>query len=178
MDTSQNVIWIDCEFTGLNYQKDTILEIAVVVTDKELNILKEPLSLAVHHDQEVLDASNDFVKKTIPEVLERSAESKNSIEEVEKLCLEYLEDVTQPGVSQLAGNTIGSDRHMLYYKMPELEKWCHYRNIDVSSFKECAERWKPELLLQFTKKETHRALDDILESIEEMRVYKKLFLNL
>ena len=175
MDISSNIIWIDCEFTGLDYQKDTILEIAVVVTDKDLNILKEPLSVAIHHSEAILDSSNDFVKKTIPDVIEASRRSGISMSQAEIVCLEYLSDVTERGVNQLAGNTIGSDRHMLYYRMPELEKWCHYRNIDVSSFKECAERWKPELLKKIVKKETHRALDDILESIEEMKIYKELF---
>ena len=175
MNIKQNIIWIDCEFTGLDYQEDTILEIAVVVTDKELNILKEPLSIAIHHSDEVLEASNGFVKKTIPNVIKASRASTISLSQAEELCLNYLSDVTERGVSQLAGNTIGSDRHMLYYKMPELERWCHYRNIDVSSLKECAERWKPELLKKIVKKETHRALDDILESIEEMKVYKVLF---
>ena len=175
MDIHSNIIWIDCEFTGLDYQKDTILEIAVVVTDKDLNILKDPLQISIHHSDEVLEASNDFVKKTIPDVIEQSRASDISLEQAQEMCLMYLKDVTEQGVNQLAGNTVGSDRHMLYYKMPTLEKWCHYRSIDVTSFKECAERWKPEMLEKIIKKETHHALDDILESVDEMKIYKELF---
>ena len=175
MNKSQNIIWIDCEFTSIDYKAAEIIQIAIVVTDKDLNILKEPLSININHSDEKLNMASEWVLKTIPDVVQSSRDSDISIQQAEDMCLEYLSDITDRGISQMAGNSIGSDRHMLYYKMPKLEAWCHYRNIDVSTLKELAERWKPELLDQVKKKETHYALDDILESIEELRTYKKLF---
>lgn len=175
MDKSQNIIWIDCEFTSIDYKIAEIIQIAIIVTDKDLNVLKDPLSITINQSEEKLAHTSEWVLKTIPEIVQASRESVTSNKEAEDMCLEYLADVTEQGVSQMAGNSIGSDRHMLYYKMPKLEAWCHYRNIDVSTLKELAERWKPELLDQFEKKETHHALDDILESIEELKTYKALF---
>jgi len=178
MNKAENLIWVDCEFTGLDYQNQTIIEIAVVITDEQLEIVAEPIQFVIHQPDEVLENATAWVQENIPDVLEASRQSSHSIEHVEQEILEYLDKYTERGVSLLCGNTIGSDRHMLYYKMPELEKWFHYRSIDVSSIKELAERWEPQVLEIQTKKETHRALDDILESIEELKIYKEHFFNL
>jgi len=177
MDKKENLIWIDCEFTGLDYRKQTIIEIAVVITDKELDQVGKPLELVIHQSDEVLEDASEWVKDNIPEVLEASRESTISIQEAEERVVDYLDTYTEKGVSPMCGNSIGSDRHMLYYRMPKVEQWCHYRNIDVSTLKELSERWKPEVEESIEKKETHRALDDILESIEELKVYRRDFLQ-
>lgn len=173
MNKKENIIWVDCEFTGIEYQEQNIIEIAVVVTDKELNQVAEPIEFVINQSDEVLDNASEWVQENIPQVLEASRESSVTIEEAEEQILEYLEKYSQRGVSPMCGNSIGSDRHMMYYRMPKLEKWFHYRNIDVSTLKELSKRWRPGLEDTVIKKESHRALDDILESIEELRVYKK-----
>ena len=175
MNKKDNLIWIDCEFTGINYQEQTIIEIAVVVTDKDLNQIAEPLQYIIHQSNEVLNDASEWVKEHIPQVLEESSKSVISINQAEQEILDYLDKYTEQGVSPMCGNSIGSDRHMLYYRMPRIEKWCHYRNIDVSTIKELAKRWKLEATEVYVKKETHRALDDILESIEELKVYRNDF---
>lgn len=173
----ENLIWIDCEFTGLDYENQTIIEIAVVVTDKNLNQLAEPLEFIIHQSDEILENATDWVKEHIPQVLDASRESKTSILGAEEAIMEYLGKHTEKGESPLCGNSIGSDRHMLYYRMPKIEQWCHYRDIDVSTLKELSKRWKPEVKDFIEKKENHRALDDILESIEELKVYREHFIQ-
>ncbi len=177
MDKKDNLIWIDCEFTGITYQDHTIIEIAAVVTDKELAVLGDPVHIVINQPQDVLDNASEWVKEHIPQVLEASSTSEISIEQAEQEVLTYLKTHTEEGTAPLCGNSIGSDRHMLYYRMPELEKWCDYRNIDVSTLKELSKRWKPEVEASVKKKQTHRALDDILESIEELKIYKENFLQ-
>lgn len=173
MNTKEHIIWVDCEFTGIDYRTQTIIEIAVIVTDKDLNQIAEPIQFIINQPDEVLDNASEWVKEHIPQVLEASRKSTVSIKQAEEEILEYLEKYTERGVSPMGGNSIGSDRHMMHYRMPELEKWFHYRNVDVSTFKELVRRWRPELEDMVVKKETHRALDDIIESIEEMRIYKQ-----
>ncbi len=178
MKKQGNLIWIDCEFTGIDdYQEHTIIEIAVVITDKDLAIIADPLVMSIHQSDEVLENATEWVKENIPEVLESSRKSNVALAEAEQMILNYLDEHTERGVSPMCGNTIGSDRHMLTYKMPEVEKWCHYRNIDVSTFKELAKRWKPGIEDLVVKKETHHALDDILESIEELKIYREHFIK-
>ena len=173
----ENLIWIDCEFTGIDYENHTIIEIAVAVTNKELELVAEPIDFIINQSDETLANATEWVKEHIPDVLDASRESTTSIDEAEAEILEYLEKYTEPGTSPMCGNTIGSDRHMLYYRMPKLEKWLLYRNIDVSTLKELSKRWKPEVEESIEKKQTHRALDDTLESIEELKVYRRNFLQ-
>ncbi len=177
MNKEENLIWIDCEFTGLDYQNHTIIEIAVIITNKQLEHVTEPLEIVIHQSDTVLEHATDWVKEHIPEVLEASRNSKVSITEAQDRVLEYLQAFTEEQTSPLCGNSIGSDRHMLYYKMPQVEAWCDYRNIDVSTLKELSKRWKPEVEESIIKKQTHRALDDILESIEELKIYRRDFLR-
>jgi len=177
MNKEENLIWIDCEFTGIDYETQTIIEIAVVITDKELEIVADPLQIVINQPDDVLEGATEWVREHIPEILEASRASDISIEQAEETVVEYLKKYTEQGVSPMCGNSIGSDRHMLYYKMPQVEKWCHYRNIDVSTIKELSRRWKPEVEASIIKKETHHALDDILESIEELKIYRKKFLQ-
>jgi len=177
MNKKENLIWIDCEFTGIDYENHTVIEIAVAVTNQDLELVADPIDLVIHQSDEVLANATEWVKEHIPDVLDASRESKIPIEQAEDEILEYLSNYTEPGSSPMCGNTIGSDRHMLYYRMPKLEKWLFYRNIDVSTLKELSKRWRPEIEESIIKKKSHRALDDILESIEELKIYRENFLQ-
>lgn len=178
MNKEENLIWIDAEFTGLRMGEDVITEIAVVVTDRSLNQLGEPLSIIINHLDNVLDNATPWVHETLPTLLDESRESTITNDQAQEMILEYLRQYTEPGISPLCGNTISADRYMIYHNMPKLYEWFHYRNIDVSSLKMLASYWKPEVVEKVRKKENHRALDDILESIEELKVYKEHFLIL
>lgn len=177
MNTEERLIWIDCEFTGLRFGQDVITEIAVVITDTDLNTLAEPLSIIINHPDKVLDKASVWVKENMPVLLQESRESNISNTEAEQMVMEYLKQHTEEGKAPLCGNTIGSDRSMIYHNMPAIYNWTHYRSIDVTSLKMLADFWKPEILDHIEKKENHRALDDILESIEELKVYREHFLQ-
>ena len=179
MAKADNLIWLDLEMTGLEPAQDTILEIATIVTDSDLNQLAEGPVIAIHHSDDVLANMNEWCIKTHGEtgLTERVRKSTVSLAEAEQQTLEFLKQYSDAGLSPMCGNSIGQDRRFLNSYMPELHNFFHYRNLDVSTLKELARRWKPELLNQFTKKGTHLALEDIRESIEELRFYREHFIK-
>ncbi|NLO80090.1 MAG: oligoribonuclease [Xanthomonadaceae bacterium] len=175
-----NLIWIDLEMTGLDTEKDRIIEIATVVTDSQLNILAEGPVLAIHQDEDVLSAMDSWNTKqhTTSGLLDRVRRSTIDEAEAERLTLEFLRQWVPPNTSPMCGNSICQDRRFLHRCMPELERYFHYRHIDVSTLKELAARWAPEILPGFVKQGTHLALEDIKESIAELRYYREHFIRL
>ncbi|WP_077732563.1 oligoribonuclease [Methylocaldum sp. 14B] len=177
---SQNLIWVDLEMTGLDTQTDHIIEIATVVTDKDLNVLAEGPVLAIFQSDEALARMDDWNKKHHGEsgLIDRVRESRTAESDAEKLTLSFLQQWVPAGASPMCGNSICQDRRFLARWMPELEAYFHYRNLDVSTLKELAGRWAPHLKEGFRKKNSHRALDDILESIAELQYYRKYLFKL
>lgn len=171
------LIWIDLEMTGLNTESDLIIEVATIVTDHELNIIAEGPVLAVHQTEEVMNGMDDWNTKThnATGLVERVKKSQLVEADVEKQTIEFLKQHVAKNTSPMCGNSICQDRRFLAKHMPDLEAWFHYRNLDVSSIKELMARWKPELLNGFKKKNTHKALDDIRESIDELKYYRGCF---
>lgn len=176
---AQHLIWIDLEMTGLDPDTDLIIEIATVITDKDLNILAEGPALAVHQPDAALLAMDDWNQKHHGEsgLIDRVRASKISAVEAEALTIAFLQDWVPENVSPMCGNTIGQDRRFLVRYMPKLEAYFHYRSIDVSTLKELAARWAPALKDGFKKETRHEALADILESIEELRYYREHFIK-
>lgn len=176
----QNLIWIDLEMTGLDPNKERIIEIATIVTDKDLNILAEGPVLAVYQDDALLVKMSDWCQKTHSEngLIERVRQSKLSERAAELQTLDFLKKWVPKGASPICGNSVAQDKRFLYQYMPDLAAYFHYRHLDVSTLKELARRWKPEILTQFEKKNTHLALDDIRESIAELRFYRSHFMRL
>ncbi|WP_252178152.1 oligoribonuclease [Endozoicomonas sp. 4G] len=179
MAKTDNLIWIDLEMTGLDPEHDQILEIATIVTDGQLNFIAEGPVIAVHQSDAVLNNMNEWCIKTHGEtgLTQRVRESQVSLAEAERMTLAFLKQYSEAGASPMCGNSIGQDRRFLIRYMTELHEFFHYRNIDVSTLKELARRWQPEMLKQFTKKGTHLALEDIRESIEELRFYRQHFIR-
>lgn len=177
---SQHLIWIDLEMTGLNPDSDLIIEIASVVTDKDLNILAQGPVLAVHQSDAALAAMDDWNQKHHGQsgLIDRVKSSTISEVEAERLTIEFLAKWVPEKASPICGNSIGQDRRFLFRYMPRLEAYFHYRNIDVSTLKELAARWAPELKNGFKKESTHQALNDIIDSIEELRYYREHFIKL
>jgi oligoribonuclease len=176
---AQNLIWIDLEMTGLNPDTDLIIEIATVITDKNLNILAEGPAIAVHQPDAALLAMDDWNQKHHGEsgLIDRVKASKINAEESERLTIAFLRDWLPERTSPMCGNTIGQDRRFLVKYMPKLEAYFHYRSIDVSTLKELAARWAPNLKDGFKKETKHEALADIIESIEELRYYREHFIK-
>lgn len=176
---TQNLIWIDLEMTGLDPQNDFIIEIATVVTDKELNVLAQGPVLAVHQADAVLARMDDWNRKQHGEsgLVARVRESDINEAEAEQQTLAFLEQWVPAKTSPMCGNSICQDRRFLYRCMPRLEAFFHYRNLDISTVKELAARWAPELKDGFKKKNSHLALDDILESIAELKFYRERFIR-
>jgi oligoribonuclease len=173
---SDYLVWIDCEMTGLNVEKDCLVEIAVVVTDSELNVLDPGLDLVIKPNPASLANMNEFVTNMHTESgLINEFDSGLALEEAERKVLDYIQRwVTDPRQAPLAGNSIGTDRMFINRYMPTLDEFLHYRNIDVSSIKELTRRWYPKVYFQLPKKDGgHRALADILESIHELKYYRK-----
>lgn len=177
---AQNLIWIDLEMTGLNPDIDRIIEIATVITDKDLNILAQGPVFAVHQSDELLAGMDDWNQKHHGEsgLIDKVKASTISEAEAERQTIEFLKQWLPARISPMCGNTIGQDRRFLVRYMPALEEFFHYRSIDVSTLKELAARWKPELKDGFKKQTKHQALDDIIESIEELRYYREHFIKL
>jgi oligoribonuclease len=175
-----NLIWIDLEMTGLNTDTDHIIEIATVVTDKHLNVLGEGPVLAIHQPESVLAKLDDWNRKQHggSGLLDRVRASRITRSEAEQRTLEALERLAAPGKSPMCGNSICQDRRFLAREMPALERFFHYRNLDVSTLKELARRWAPAVYDGLQKTSTHLALDDIRESIDELKYYRQHFLKL
>lgn len=171
------LVWLDMEMSGLNPEKERILEIAMVVTNGDLEIVAEGPVLVIHQEDAVLDGMDAWNKGTHGRsgLITKVKESTLSEEAAEKLCLEFLGKHVKSGVSPMCGNTIHQDRRFMARYMPKLEAYFHYRNIDVSTVKELCRRWQPEIAKSFTKQQAHTALADILESIEELRHYREKF---
>ena len=171
----ENLVWIDMEMTGLDPETCVVMEIATIVTDKELNILAQGPVIAVHQPDEILDNMDEWCIKTHGStgLTQRCRDSQFSVDDATNITIEFLKDYVPAGKSPLCGNTIGQDRRFLVKYMPKLEAYFHYRSIDVSTIKELTKRWKPEVLNEFTKKGVHLALDDIIESIDEMKFYRE-----
>ena len=175
----QNLVWIDLEMTGLSPEKDRIIEIATIVTDAQLNILAEGPVIAVHQSLKRLMEMDEWNTKTHTNsgLVNRVRESEFSEADAEKQTIEFISKYVPGNHSPLCGNSICQDRRFLALYMPDLERYLHYRNLDVSSIKELVTRWRPELLSGFSKNNTHKAMDDIKESIEELKYYRKTFLR-
>ena len=170
------LVWIDCEMTGLDLEKDALIEVAVLVTDSELNVLGDGVSVVIRPSGEQLDNMGDFVREmhTKSGLLEQLDGGMTMAEAMQR-CLDYIKEwVPSPGKAPLAGNTIGTDRAFLARDMNELEQWVHYRNVDVSSIKELARRWYPKTMYHAPAKHgDHRAMADIQESIAELRYLRE-----
>ncbi|MGF1757479.1 oligoribonuclease [Photobacterium sagamiensis] len=173
--SDQNLIWVDLEMTGLDPETHQIIEIATIVTDAQLNILAEGPVLAIHQPEAELAKMDDWCTNTHTNsgLVERIRQSTIDEEEAVRQTIAFLEKWVPKGASPICGNSIGQDRRFLYKHMPELEQYFHYRYLDVSTIKELTRRWQPELLAGFTKKGSHLALDDIRDSITELRYYRE-----
>ncbi|KAJ2746159.1 rna exonuclease [Coemansia sp. BCRC 34301] len=179
MDEAGPLVWIDCEMTGLDRDNDTILEIACVVTDGDLNTLAQGQEIVIHHEQPVLDKMNEWCVEHHGKsgLVARVLDSTVTMEQAETAVLDMVQGCcARPGVAVLAGNSVHVDYAFLRRCMPKLVEHLHYRIVDVSSIKELARRWSPDTLrMAPIKSLSHRALDDIIESIEELRYYRKSF---
>ncbi|MBT3812733.1 MAG: oligoribonuclease [Gammaproteobacteria bacterium] len=174
-----NLVWLDLEMTGLDSDNDLIIEIATVVTDKYLNVLATGPVIAVHQSDQVLAAMDAWNQEHHGKsgLIERVKASTIDDSDAMRQTLDFLKEWVAPGESPMCGNSIGQDRRFLYRYMPDLESYFHYRNIDVSTVKELARRWAPVVFASVQKKETHQALDDVLESIEELKHYREHFIK-
>jgi oligoribonuclease len=175
-----NWVWIDLEMTGLDPDHDRIIEMAIIVTDSQLNVLAEAPVVAVHQSDDVLSGMDEWNTNTHTKsgLVERVRKSVIDETKAEEMMLAFLADFVQVRESPMCGNSICQDRRFLYRYMPKLEAYFHYRNLDVSTIKELARRWSPNLYDGFQKKGTHQALDDIRESIAELQFYREHFLKL
>lgn len=174
-----NLVWVDMEMTGLEPDTDRIIEVAVVVTDSELNVLAEGPVFAIHQPDEILDGMDAWNKGTHGRsgLIERVKASTVSEAEAEAELIQFLKKYVPSGKSPMCGNSICQDRRFMVRGMPKLEAFFHYRNLDVSTLKELCKRWKPEVAGGFKKHQKHTALADIIESIEELRYYRQHFIQ-
>lgn len=180
MSNDQNLVWMDLEMTGLEPDEDVIIEIATIITDSQLNIIAEGPVIAVKQPDALLDAMDDWNTKTHGNsgLTQRVKDSQTTCRDAELATLEFIKQYVPENTSPLCGNSIHQDRRFLVRYMPELEAYMHYRNLDVSTLKELAKRWRPELVAGFKKQGSHQALDDIRESIAEMSYYREHFIRL
>jgi len=174
-----NLIWIDMEMSGLLPASDRIIEIALVVTDSQLNVVAEAPVLVVHQSDAVLDGMDSWNKSTHAKsgLIDKVKASKLVEAEVEARMIAFLQEHVPPGTSPMCGNSICQDRRFLARTMPQLEEYFHYRNLDVSTLKELVKRWKPEITAGLTKQGKHEALADIYDSITELKYYREHFIK-
>jgi oligoribonuclease len=179
IDTSSNLIWIDLEMTGLDTVNDRIIEVATIVTDKYLNELAEGPVLAIGQSKETMDAMDEWNTRQHGEsgLTARALASDVSAAEAERATLDFLAAWVDEGASPMCGNSVCQDRRFLAREMPALERYFHYRNLDVSTLKILAQQWAPDVAAGFRKESTHRALADIRDSIEELAWYRDHLLD-
>jgi oligoribonuclease len=173
--SEEHLIWIDLEMTGLDTMADSILEIATIVTDKELNVVAEGPEFAIAHPRERLEAMDDWNRTQHAKsgLWRRVVESTTDMVGAEAATLAFLAQHVAPGKSPMCGNSICQDRRFLVRLMPSLERFFHYRNLDVSTVKELCRRWSPALMAGFSKESMHTALSDVRDSIAELRYYRQ-----
>ena len=176
---ADNLIWIDLEMTGLDRDNDKIIEIATIVTDAQLKEMVEGPTIAIHQSDEIMSNMDEWctTQHRKSGLTQRVKESTYSEADAEKETIEFIEKYVPSGVSPMCGNSIGHDRAFILRCMPKLGDFFHYRNIDVSTIKELAKRWAPEVHSGFTKKSSHLAMDDIKDSINELKYYRETFLK-
>jgi len=179
MTNDENLIWIDLEMTGLDTDNDVIIEIATVVTDAQLNVLAEGPVLAVKQADALLDGMDEWNTRQHggSGLTQRVRDSRTDAAEAQAQTLAFLQQWVPARKSPMCGNSICQDRRFLHRGMPELEQYFHYRNLDVSTLKELVSRWAPELKAGFKKQSSHLALDDIYDSIDELKYYREHFLK-
>ncbi|WP_395166572.1 oligoribonuclease [Francisella salimarina] len=177
MQSTDNLIWIDLEMTGLNVDSCAIIEIATIITDKDLNIIAEAEPIAIHQSDEILNTMNEWCIKVHGEtgLTQRVRDSKTSLKEAERKTLDFIKQYVPYQGSPLCGNSIWQDRRFLAKYMPDIDDYCHYRMLDVTSLKLLNEYWGDGE--SFYKKSTHQALDDIRESISELKFYRQKLLS-
>ena len=180
MQNENNLCWLDMEMTGLNPDADRIIEVAMIITDADLNVVAQSEVYVVHQSDEVLNGMDAWNTATHGRtgLTQRVRDSRLTEAEVEEKLLDFISAWIPEKTSPMCGNTIHQDRRFMVRYMPKLEAYFHYRNLDVSTLKELARRWHPAVAKGVVKRGSHQALDDILESIEEMRYYREHFLKL
>ena len=178
--SDDNLVWIDCEMTGLDPEKERLLEIAVVVTGPHLTPLIEGPVCVIHQSDELLNQMDAWNKGTHGRsgLIDKVKASTTSEQDAEEAILTFIKKYVSKNASPLCGNTISQDRRFLVKFMPKLEAYLHYRNLDVSTLKELSKRWKPEVFNSFKKQQKHTALADVHESIEELAHYREHFIRL
>lgn len=176
----QRLIWLDMEMSGLDPEKERILEIAMIVTEPDLTVVAQAPVLVVHQADSVLDAMDKWNQSTHGKsgLIDRVKASTYTESDVENILIDFLKPLVPAGKSPMCGNTIGQDRRFMVKYMPKLEEYFHYRNLDVSTLKELSLRWKPDVYKSFTKASKHEALADIEESIRELEHYREHFIKL
>lgn len=174
------LVWVDMEMTGLDPEKERIIELAAVVTEPDLTVVAESPVFVVHQPNEILDAMDKWNRSTHGKsgLIDKVKASAMTEEQAQAQMIEFLSRHVPPGKSPLCGNSVSQDRRFMFRYMPELERFFHYRTIDVSTLKELARRWRPALLKGFEKRSKHEALADIYESIDELRYYREHFISL
>jgi len=177
---ANHLVWLDMEMTGLDPERERIIELAMIVTDSNLVCVAESPVWVVHQPDALLDAMDDWNKNTHGKsgLIDKIKASTMDEAAVETAALAFMQEFVAKGVTPMCGNSIGQDRRFMVRYMPKLEDWFHYRNLDVSTLKELCKRWKPEVAKGFFKKGEHTALADIRESIEELKYYREHFIKL
>ncbi len=180
MKSAQNLVWLDMEMSGLNPLEHRVLELAMAVTDSDLNILEKSPIWVCHQENAVLEKMDEWNQKTHGKsgLIERVKESVLDEKTIEEEALSFLENWIPKGTTPLCGNTISQDRRFMRHFMPLLDAYFHYRNIDISTLKELCKRWRPQVYGGFKKQGHHTAMEDVLESIEELKYYRAHFLNI